>query len=118
MKKIYESSNHQGTLEADGSVWNAYVVKIDDLDWYLVQCMQRKSFLLNSIKNILLFCFGILMVFVFLLFGGMQLISRITKPITEFSNALNQVTLHKNKTTAYPIKRGCSTRNFYNGKWL
>ena len=35
------------------------------------------------------------MVFVFLLFGGMQLISRITKPITEFSNALNQVTLHK-----------------------
>ena len=35
------------------------------------------------------------MVFVFLLFGGIQLISRITKPITEFSNALNQVTLHK-----------------------
>lgn len=95
VKKIYENPNHQGTLEADGSVWNAYVVKIDDLDWYLVQCMQRKSFLLNSIKNILLFCFGILMVFVFLLFGGMQLISRITKPITEFSNALNQVTLHK-----------------------
>ena len=55
-----------GTLEADGSVWNAYVVKIDDLDWYMVQCMQRKSFLLNSIKNILLFCFGILMVFVLL----------------------------------------------------
>ena len=73
VKKIYENSNHQGTLEADGSAWNAYVVKIDDLDWYLVQCMQQKSFLLNSIKNILLFCFCILMVFVFLLFGGMQL---------------------------------------------
>ena len=85
--------------------------------WFNV--CSEKSFLLNSIKNIFAFCFGILMVFVFLLFGGMQLISRITKPITEFSNALNQVTLHKKqKTTAYPIKRGCSTRNFHNGKWL
>ena len=35
------------------------------------------------------------MVFVFLLIGGIQLISRITKPISEFSDALNQVTLHK-----------------------
>ena len=33
--------------------------------------------------------------FRFLLIGGIQLISRITKPISEFSDALNQVTLHK-----------------------
>lgn len=95
VKKIYRNSNHQGTLKVDGSVWNAYVVKMDDLDWYLVQCMQRKSFVFNSMKNILLFCFGALMVFVFLLVGGIQLISCITKPISEFSDALNQVTLHK-----------------------
>ena len=95
MKNIYENSDHQGVLETDGTVWNAYVVKITDLDWYLVQCMPKKSFTFNSTKNILPFCFWVLMIFVFLLFGGMQLISRITKPISEFSNALNQVTLHK-----------------------
>ena len=95
VKNIYENSDHQGVLETDGTVWNAYVVKITDLDWYLVQCMPQKSFTFNSIKNILPFCFWVLMIFVFLLFGGMQLISRITKPISEFSNALNQVTLHK-----------------------
>ena len=95
VKNIYENSDHQGVLETDGTVWNAYVVKITDLDWYLVQCMPKKSFTFNSTKNILPFCFWVLMIFVFLLFGGMQLISRITKPISEFSNALNQVTLHK-----------------------
>ena len=95
VKNIYENSDHQGVLETDGTVWNAYVVKITDLDWYLVQCMPKKSFTFNSTKNILPFCFLVLMIFVFLLFGGMQLISRITKPISEFSNALNQVTLHK-----------------------
>ena len=95
VKSIYENSDHQGVLESDGTAWNAYVVKITDLDWYLVQCMPQKSFTFNSIKNILPFCLWVLMVSVFLLFGGMQLISRITKPISEFSNALNQVTLHK-----------------------
>ena len=95
VQKVYENSDHQGVLETDGTAWNAYVVKINDLDWYLVQCMPKKSFTLNSLKNILPFCFWVLMIFVFLLLGGMQLISRITKPISEFSNALNQVTLHK-----------------------
>ena len=38
---------------------------------------------------------GFLLVFVFLLMGGMLLISRITKPISEFSDALDRVTLHK-----------------------
>ncbi len=42
VKKIYENSDHQGILKADGSAWNAYVVKVDNLDWYLVQCMQQK----------------------------------------------------------------------------
>ena len=79
VKKIYENPNHQGTLKVDGSVWNAYVVKIDDLDWYLVQCMQQKNFIFNSIKNILLFCFWALMVFVFLLIGGIQLIKSYYK---------------------------------------
>ena len=95
VKKIYENSDHQGILKADGSAWNAYVVKVDDLDWYLVQCMQQKSFVFKSMKNIMLFCFWALLVFVFLLMGGMLLISRITKPISEFSDALDQVTLHK-----------------------
>lgn len=27
VKKIYENSDHQGILKADGSAWNAYVVK-------------------------------------------------------------------------------------------
>ena len=95
VKKIYENSDHQGILKADGSAWNAYVVKVDDLDWYLVQCMQQKSFVFKSMKNIMLFCFWALLVFVFLLMGGMLLINRITKPISEFSDALDQVTLHK-----------------------
>ena len=43
VKKIYENPNHQGTLEADGSVWNAYVVKIDDLDWYMVGMYAAKK---------------------------------------------------------------------------
>ena len=59
VKKIYENSDHQGILKADGSAWNAYVVKVDDLDWYLVQCMQQKSFVFKSMKNIMLFCFGL-----------------------------------------------------------
>ena len=55
----------------------------------------KKSFVFKSMKNIMLFCFWALLVFVFLLMGGMLLISRITKPISEFSDALDQVTLHK-----------------------
>ena len=65
VKKIYENPNHQGTLKVDGSAWNAYVVKVDDLDWYLVQCMQQKSFVFKSMKNIMLFCFWALLVFDF-----------------------------------------------------
>lgn len=57
--------------------------------------MQQKSFVFNSLKNILFYSFWVLLIFVFLLIGGIQLISRITKPISKFSDALNQVTLHK-----------------------
>ena len=51
VKKIYENSDHQGILKADGSAWNAYVVKVDDLDWYLVQCMQQKKLCIQKYEE-------------------------------------------------------------------
>ena len=50
----------RGILKADGSAWNAYVVKVDDLDWYLVQCMQKKSFVFKKYEEYYaLFVFGL-----------------------------------------------------------
>ena len=119
VKKIYGNSNHQGTLKVDGSVWNAYVVKMDDLDWYLVQCMQRKSFVFNSMKNILLFCFGALMVFVFLLVGGDTANQSYYKTYFRIFGCFKPGNFtQKTKTTAYSIRRGCTKRNFHNGKRL
>lgn len=63
--------------------------------------MEQSDFITKSMNSILFFCVWVLLVFAFLLFGGIQLINRITKPVRAFSDVLSQVTLHKKQKPQY-----------------
>ena len=99
--KISQQPNGQKSLKINGTVHNVHVIRIEKLDWYLVQCMEQSDFITKSMNSILFFCVWVLLVFAFLLFGGIQLINRITKPVRAFSDVLSQVTLHKKQKPQY-----------------
>ena len=101
LKNISRNPDGQGTLKINGAVCNVHVIRIEKLDWYLVQCMEQRDFIFRSMNSIYFFCVWVLFVFAFLLFGGIQLINRITCPVRTFSSILNQVTPHKKQKPQY-----------------
>lgn len=95
LKEIAKTQDGKKQLRMGDRAFHLHVTKIDDLDWYLVSCMDGRSFMMRGMNGIYVLAVWIVVMFGFLLFGGIWMINRINRPIRDFSEVLGKVTLHK-----------------------
>lgn len=102
LKEIEKTQDGQGQLRMEGRSFHLHVTKMDDLDWYLVSSMDSRSFMMRGMSGIYVLAAWIVVMFCFLIFGGIWIINHINKPIRDFSEVLGKVTLHE-KQKPMPI---------------
>ncbi len=95
LEEIWREQDGNGQMYLDGKRYNVQVTKLEKLDWYLVQSMSFHDFMLRGMSGIYLMTVWIVVMFGFLLFGGIWMINRISRPIRDFSEVLGKVTLHE-----------------------
>lgn len=95
LKEIAKTQDGKKQLRMGDRAFHLHVTKIDDLDWYLVSCMDSRSFMMRGMNGIYVLAVWIVVMFGFLLFGGIWMINRINRPIRDFSEVLGKVTLHE-----------------------
>ena len=101
IREFAENGGGTGRLEIGGETYAVYVKYLESLDWWLVQCVRRSSFISGEMRRIYLLAFWIILLLCGQICAGTLVIRQISAPIKAMSHVMSQAATKERKEFKY-----------------
>ncbi|MDE5909919.1 MAG: sensor histidine kinase [Lachnospiraceae bacterium] len=90
-----------GRLKINGETYAVHVKYLEALDWCLIQCVKRSSFISGEMRRINLLAFWVILLLCGQIYVGTLLMKRISAPIKTMSLVMSQAATKERKELNY-----------------
>lgn len=99
--EIAGNGTGNGSLSLDSGRYLIHVRYMEETDWYLIQCVDRNSFILRRMRSGYLLVLWVIILVCILIFVGTLMMKRISAPIGELSQVMSRAATEEKRALDY-----------------